>query len=37
MLNQFGDNDPVWIGGSTVLEYYNIKGYDKWAHVGYTR
>lgn len=35
MLNQFEANDPVFIGGQTVLEYYGVAGQSKWANLGY--
>ncbi|WIA12825.1 hypothetical protein OEZ85_006453 [Tetradesmus obliquus] len=35
MINQFEANDPVWLNGQTVLEYYGIAGQSKWANFGY--
>jgi hypothetical protein len=35
MLNQFGANDPVWVEGKTILEFYGIQGQSMWAHLGY--
>jgi len=35
MANQFEANDPVWIDGQTVLQYYGLKYVDKWAYIGY--
>jgi hypothetical protein len=35
MLNQFEANDPTWLDGQTVLEYYGIAGQSKWANFGY--
>ena len=32
MLNEFGENDPPFFGGS-VLQFYHIRG-DKWTRVG---
>ena len=30
MVNQFSGpkGDPVWLGGKTVLQHYNLKDYD---------
>ena len=30
MVNQFGDRDPAFIGGGTLLNYYGIKGQSIW-------
>jgi hypothetical protein len=35
MINQWEDNDPMWAGGQTLLDAYDLKGVDKWAYVGY--
>ena len=38
MKNQFGADDEAgvaWIGGQTVLEYYEQKYVDVWANIGY--
>jgi hypothetical protein len=35
MVNQFEDNNPIWIDGKTVLGYYGIEGQSKWASFGY--
>lgn len=33
MVNQF-KNDPKWIGGVTVLEYFGVKGQSVWGNLG---
>jgi len=35
MINQWEDNDPMWAGGQTLLDAYDLKGVDKWAYLGY--
>lgn len=35
MINQFSEQDPVWIGGMTVLQYYSLDGQSAWANLGY--
>jgi ATP-binding cassette subfamily G (WHITE) protein 2 len=35
MANQFEHNDVAFAGGQTILEYYGMKGTNKWAYVGY--
>lgn len=35
MVNQFEANDPIWIDGKTVLEYYSLDNQSKWANLGY--
>jgi len=35
MANQFGPNDPPYIGGKTVLSYFGLKGVDAWRWLGF--
>ncbi|PNH05918.1 ABC transporter G family member 18 [Tetrabaena socialis] len=35
MLNQFENDDVKFAGDATILEYYSLKGEDKWAYIGY--
>ena len=35
MINQWEDNDPMWAGGQTLLDAYDLKDVDKWAYLGY--
>lgn len=35
MINQFEAQDPMWINGKTVLQYYGIDNQSKWANLGY--
>ena len=35
MANQFENNDVVFAGSQTILEYYGLKYANKWAYVGY--
>ncbi|KAG2446852.1 hypothetical protein HYH02_008009 [Chlamydomonas schloesseri] len=35
MLNQFEDNDVIFAGDQTILQYYGLAGEDKWAYIGY--
>ncbi|GLC74614.1 hypothetical protein PLESTF_001535200 [Pleodorina starrii] len=36
MINQFRNHDVPWIGGETVLQYYELEGASEWTYVGYT-
>lgn len=36
MINQFGEQpEALYIGGITILEYYSLDTYNKWAFLGY--
>lgn len=34
MINQWEDNDPVFLEGRTILQEYDLKGEDKWSYLG---
>uniref|UniRef100_A0A7S0SD37 ABC transporter domain-containing protein n=1 Tax=Mantoniella antarctica TaxID=81844 RepID=A0A7S0SD37_9CHLO len=34
MINQWEDNDPIFLEGKTLLEEYDLKGSDKWGQLG---
>lgn len=34
MVNQFGEHDPRFIGGKTLLEYFGMQGQRPWANIG---
>ncbi|KAG1653791.1 hypothetical protein FOA52_007815 [Chlamydomonas sp. UWO 241] len=36
MINQFNDNDIMYLDGMTVLEYYGFANTSKWSFVGFT-
>jgi ATP-binding cassette, subfamily G (WHITE), member 2 len=34
LVNHFGEKDPRFLGGRTVLEYFGVKGESGWANMG---
>ena len=34
MINQWEDNDPVFLDGKTLLQEYDLNGEDKWSFLG---
>jgi ABC-type multidrug transport system ATPase subunit len=34
LVNHFGERDPRFLGGKTVLEYFGVKGQSGWANMG---
>jgi ATP-binding cassette subfamily G (WHITE) protein 2 len=34
MINQWEENDPLFLDGRTVLEEYDLKDSDKWGYLG---
>ncbi len=35
MKNQYESNDPMFVGGVSVLEYYSFKDVSAWGSIGY--
>jgi hypothetical protein len=35
MKNQYGGNDPQFLRGQTVLDYYSFKDASAWGSIGY--
>ena len=34
MINQWEDNDPMFLDGKTLLQEYDLNGEDKWSFLG---